>query len=403
MNKVKSSSYTPITWRVGDVIAKKRFKCLFTSKWGGKGGGVVKQKLVMAKTALETRVLVIASVVTMPLDAIANIFLGLGKLALYPFRKCHVRLFQSEKYSGKVIGQHFLNSLIAVVGTVALPILGLIDPSLVPTTPEMKTKEEPVYEPINGHSFNKHFGGILCINLPKSLKRRYDFVKTMKDFGSPQFEWLPATWGADCDPNIVKKMRGKNGWNGSDKLKVKQARTGCWYSHRRAIQLAKERGWKNTLILEDDMIPAGNVDELKKFVDDTMKKLPEDWDILYLTTNVKECDYTDIEAGDPHWVALNDWLTAKGRTYLYAHPSYVINEKAYDKILSILNKIEDPKVEQVWPVDDQIIEDIHPQEKCYVLKKKIFCEPQENHGSTITVDKEPLKIFQNFFKHLKSI
>lgn len=59
-------------------------------------------------------------------------------------------------------------------------------------------------------------------------------------------------------------------------------KAGCTLSHRNAIATAKDRGWKNVLILEDDVFFdaafAGQCEQLM----DSMTKLPDNWIAVYL-------------------------------------------------------------------------------------------------------------------------
>lgn len=69
----------------------------------------------------------------------------------------------------------------------------------------------------------------------------------------------------DPDPKIG------NGWN-------HKGQAGCVLSHRKIISLAKERGYKNILVIEDDTV---FVDNFNQLFEQYWKQVPDNWDLLY--------------------------------------------------------------------------------------------------------------------------
>jgi len=66
---------------------------------------------------------------------------------------------------------------------------------------------------------------------------------------------------------------------------------GCAQSHYQALELAKRKGWKNVLILEDDMQFTKSKEEIKQEI--FFKHFAEHWDVFFLAANVFEARVTD--------------------------------------------------------------------------------------------------------------
>lgn len=60
---------------------------------------------------------------------------------------------------------------------------------------------------------------------------------------------------------------------------------GCKMSHLNIIKLAKHRGYKNILILEDDFSISKDVNEFNTILFQSMKEIDNNWDMLYLGGN----------------------------------------------------------------------------------------------------------------------
>jgi|GEM_PF-3661508 len=67
---------------------------------------------------------------------------------------------------------------------------------------------------------------------------------------------------------------------------------GCLRSHRIALEYAKAKGWEMVLIFEDDAQP---VEGFNEKLEEVMKELPEDWDMLWLggKDNTPPAPYTE--------------------------------------------------------------------------------------------------------------
>jgi hypothetical protein len=63
-----------------------------------------------------------------------------------------------------------------------------------------------------------------------------------------------------------------------DAIKHEKGAIGCFLSHKKCIQIAKEKNLKNIIVIEDDCVPTNNFDRIiniKKFLDEN-----DNWDIF---------------------------------------------------------------------------------------------------------------------------
>ena len=124
--------------------------------------------------------------------------------------------------------------------------------------------------------------GCLVINLPHRTDRWALFQ-----------EQIPTLTALGLNPERLDAVSGKSLLGFGEKpwftkrLSEKRAyawggKAGCTLSHRKAIALAKERGWKNVLILEDDVrFDVAIAAQWARLVE-VMNNLPKDWIAIYL-------------------------------------------------------------------------------------------------------------------------
>ena len=103
-----------------------------------------------------------------------------------------------------------------------------------------------------------------CIN----LKRRVDRWKVMES----KFRRL------NLSAERVEAVDGKEIFY-KDAEPLTRYELGCLLSHRKCFELAKERGYKNFLLLEDDVFFVPN---FNKKLEEALKDIPDDWDMIYL-------------------------------------------------------------------------------------------------------------------------
>ena len=100
-----------------------------------------------------------------------------------------------------------------------------------------------------------------------------------------------------------------------------KAQRACALSHKEAVRKAKENGWKNVLIFEDDCIFIDDIkSELVKIEDFISKN--DNWDMIFLGVSLNF-------APEPY----NDTFYRLRGNFATAH-SYIVNSRFYDEILN---------------------------------------------------------------------
>ena len=130
-----------------------------------------------------------------------------------------------------------------------------------------------------------NINGIICINLINRPERRQKFIDHWKNYPYQFFTAIPH----------------------------KNPTRGCFESHIGCIRYAKEQGWKNVLILEDDAIIVKDLNNVPKF--------PDGWDMVYLgglCIHIKD------------WSQLNNNYVSG---HVFACHAYIVNSKIFDEIL----------------------------------------------------------------------
>ena len=111
----------------------------------------------------------------------------------------------------------------------------------------------------------------------------------------------------------------------------------CLLSHLSIYKLAIDRGYKSILILEDDILIHKNAQQM---VRDVMKKVPDNWDVLYL-------GYLKLSEDLKNWshcmepeAYINDSIV-RSNGFWCCH-SYAINNNLMREILQIYNENSTP-------------------------------------------------------------
>lgn len=157
-----------------------------------------------------------------------------------------------------------------------------------------------------------YFDGAFVINLDRRPDRMEKVQKEFDKVGLSVMR-IPAI---DGNPSKLETV-GKTG------------DVGCTLSHVSCVMTAKDLGWNNVLIFEDDVEFRDNANEL---FDKCIKNMPEDWDMIYL--------------GGNHWgrdlkltpqmtqVAPNIYKT----THTLTTHAYAIKETMYNAVIKHLSK-----------------------------------------------------------------
>jgi glycosyl transferase family 25 len=144
---------------------------------------------------------------------------------------------------------------------------------------------------------SKYLDGIVYINLDKRTDRRDDIEKELNDFQLP-YERFSAI-----------ETPG-------------QGILGCGYSHLAVFKLAKERGYKNILILEDDFTFLISKDEfeseLTRFFEANV-----DYEVCMISYNLIRSEES------PEYPFLHRTIEA------HTASGYIVNENMYDKLIEL--------------------------------------------------------------------
>jgi len=147
---------------------------------------------------------------------------------------------------------------------------------------------------------NDFFDKVFVINLDHRIDRWEKVVDRFKSINLNDYERFSA-------------IKSQEGWEG------------CKLSHLSIIKIAKERGYKNFIVFEDDFLLHDNFENLLK---DTLSQLPNNWDMFYLGGNTSYSKYKELIS--PNIIKLDSVLT----THCYA-----MKETLYDRVLNEANKM----------------------------------------------------------------
>ena len=94
-------------------------------------------------------------------------------------------------------------------------------------------------------------------------------------------------------------------------------------SHKNIIKIAKDRGYKNVLVLEDDAVFYKNdvaISIIEKSLDELSKI--EDWDVFFLGANLHD---KELNLQSDHLIKCDCCISSH---------AYILNEKCFDKVLA---------------------------------------------------------------------
>lgn len=173
--------------------------------------------------------------------------------------------------------------------------------------------------------------GVLVVNLDKRPDR-WEKVKTFTAGLIPEgkLQRWPAVFGADLPgfgaPPWFRGRKRDATWAG---------RAGCALSHRRAIAQARDRGWRNLLILEDDIEPTAQAAQVLSSLPDALAAT--EWQVCYLGfTDPVPPFRTVAELACGHQL-----VEVSGASTTHA---YLVRSDAFDWLLQRL-----PDADTVWP------------------------------------------------------
>jgi GR25 family glycosyltransferase involved in LPS biosynthesis len=211
---------------------------------------------------------------------------------------------------------------------------------------------------------NKYFDCVYVIN----LKRRPDRLKHITE----QFNRISSTFklieAVDGKAVLVNKAVG-NGWN-------HEGVTGCAYSHRKVFIDAKEKNYKNVLVVEDDNVFCEKFNEAFEFF---YRQVPKDWDMLYFGGNHQTKNKS-----------IN--VNLEKISHTYTTNCYGLNCK---HIPFLLNNLPENTFDLKQPID-VILTSIQSGNNCYAFKPKICWQLED--FSDIENKQQPIPFLKTFSK-----
>lgn len=181
------------------------------------------------------------------------------------------------------------------------------------------------------HSAWDKVDGILVINLDTSRERMDKFLKDNEEsLPLDKVHRLSAVLGRTLD------SFGKPPWftaRTSERASYWGGAGGCTLSHAKAILTAKEKGWRNVLIMEDDVVTGLNPDALAMF-EYALQNLKGDY-MLYLGYSRPTPYGKLVQKSGDHAL----WQV-EGVLSTFA---YLIPESMYDRLLAAM-----PTEDTIW-------------------------------------------------------
>jgi GR25 family glycosyltransferase involved in LPS biosynthesis len=146
-----------------------------------------------------------------------------------------------------------------------------------------------------------------------------------------------------------------------DGINHKIGLSGCGYSHLNVLKLAKERGYKNVLILEDDFMFLVSKEEfehnLQLFFNSKI-----DYDVCMISYNVLQQEEV------PNYPFINKIIEAQTAS------GYIVNSHYYDKLIDLYEEAI-PLIEQTgqhWIyANDQIWKKFQPLDNWYFFNTRL--------------------------------
>lgn len=152
------------------------------------------------------------------------------------------------------------------------------------------------------------FDKVYCINLDRRVDR---WDETINEFEK---------WGLK---DYVERYSGIDGKDIVNNTKINNGELGILLTHLKIITEAKEKNYKNILILEDDIEFTEKIND----IDDYMSLVPTDWDMIYFGGNHNKHMGKSINFINDKIIKLND---------TYGIHCVALNNSVYDVILEII-------------------------------------------------------------------
>lgn len=207
-----------------------------------------------------------------------------------------------------------------------------------------------------------YFDRIIIINLKKCQNRWKKIVRQMANNGITNYERFDA-----IDTEKSKSYNWPIPMSHKDRPNINyRAQLACKLSHWEVIRLAKARGYKRVLILEDDAILEKQQVQKCNLAINELITSETKWDMLWMY-----CRYHRLgdRCGNYLWRL----------QYSVSAACYAVAESCYDQVLADLEKYMN------YPVDDIFCNFIHHKLQTYCFNPNIF-GPDQTTFSTITIN-----------------
>lgn len=213
---------------------------------------------------------------------------------------------------------------------------------------------------------NTFFSNIFCINLKRRADRREYIEKEFSKF-KIDAEFIEAVDGNDIE------YKGVINRNSIDKRPMSNGDIGCILSHLKVCKIAKDRGYKNYLIFEDD---AEFHPSFEQSFNDYISQVPKDWDMIYLGGSHMP------HANSPNPQAVSENIAKIKQSYT-SH-AIALNERVYDSIISLWEK-QDERI-------DICLSKIQFRFNCYAFRPAIVYQ-KAGHSDILNAEVD--------YKHLR--
>jgi GR25 family glycosyltransferase involved in LPS biosynthesis len=151
----------------------------------------------------------------------------------------------------------------------------------------------------------------------------------------------------------------------------------CSFEHYTIIKQAYLRGFKNILILEDDVL----FQQDKTKIENVFKEMPDDWDIIRFHTTIDAygrsgdlSEFEEYKHGDkiPEFMCTN-----RGDILFHSTTCYALNQKGMKALID--------EYDIFFGAADVVLNRLknNPNIKFYHLTKNILCVPNNNFKSDI--------------------
>lgn len=213
-------------------------------------------------------------------------------------------------------------------------------------------------------NLKKYFDKVYCIN----LDHRPDRWETVQK----EFDKLNIT-------DQVERWAGTVNDNGN---------LGCTLSHLSIIKHCKEKGYKNVLIFEDDVLfVETNVDKLEKAFNELIEL--DNWDLFYIGSTV--------EPNGGRFVRVTDNILKTN--FAYTTHAYCVNEQAFDPMIEVW---EDNISKGNVIVDTTLCTEIVKKRKKSFVMDPIYAIQQPGHSDINNYDVASYEWMVTYFNRVKA-